>query len=124
MKLFRRNQQTDIPADLEPYVARDWRLWVRRLVGIIALLALCALIVWAGVKVFRSVTEDEPATTTQKADDQSDKQQKATDSTKKTDSKSQTTQTTPKATTSQPTTMPKTGDDVMTQPATLPSTGG
>lgn len=122
MKLFRRNQQSDIPADLEPYVASDWRVWVRRVVGVIALVLLCGLIIWAGVKVYRSVTDDEPTTTTQKADTTNGSQKKPADTTPETDKKSPAAQSTPAP--SQAPTMPKTGDDTTTQPATLPSTGG
>jgi preprotein translocase subunit Sec61beta len=67
MKLFRRkNSDTNqVPAGLESYYDQQsgWKLWVRRIVGIVAIIVLLALLFWAGRWVYNSVTGsgDEPS---------------------------------------------------------------
>lgn len=125
MKLFNRNQNSTVPADLEAYTAdrNDWRAWVRRIVVLAILIGIVVAIVYAGVKVFQNVTRDEPV---KKPIDQAAREEKKPNNTKAP------AQPAPSQNTSNPAaggtqatpTMPKTGDDAPSQPAVLPSTGG
>lgn len=69
MKFFKRKTDTNNPTtELEPYYEQSgWKLWVRRAVGVLALLILLGLIIWAAMWVYGSVTndnvEEEPAIT-------------------------------------------------------------
>lgn len=134
MAVFNRRQNSNVPEDLEAYTAgrRDWKAWVRAAVAIAILVVLVAGVIWAGVKVYQNVTDDE--TTNQPIDEttKEDKNTNPSDSNKKSDTtKDTSTQSAPNTgssttdTTPKPAAIPKTGDDAVTpQPATLPSTGG
>jgi cytoskeletal protein RodZ len=130
MKLFSRDKNQNVPADLEPYMTgvNNWRMWVRRIVAIVVLIVLVAAVVWAGVKVYSSVVDDNTEMTKpigQAAKGQEKKQ--------KSDSKVPAKNTNgaapePKRDQAAPATigtpLPKTGDDHTTQPVVLPATGG
>lgn len=127
MKLFNRNQNNNVPADLEAYAAdqNDWRAWVRRIVVIVILVAIIAAVIWAGIKVHQNVTRDEPVN---KPIDQTVKEEKKADEAETAPSQptkpTQNTQAPAASDTQTTPTMPKTGDDTTSQPAVLPSTGG
>lgn len=87
---FGRKTSEDQIAGLESYYAQPggWRLWVRRLVGVLAALVLLFAFVWAGAWVYRSVanTGDETATkSTNQTDTSKEEKDSSSDSTPATD---------------------------------------
>lgn len=62
MPLFRRKKEA-VPAELEPFYEKEptWRIWLRRVVALLVLIALIAAIVWAAVTVYRQVTNQDVA---------------------------------------------------------------
>lgn len=71
MKFLRRNTDTtNVPPELESYYDQGgWKLWVRRIVGVLALLAILAAIVWAAIWVFNAIAgnDDEAVQETETA---------------------------------------------------------
>lgn len=55
----RKTDNSDI-AGLDGYYDQPggWRLWVRRIIGVLAILALLAAFIWAATWVYGSVTDD------------------------------------------------------------------
>lgn len=62
MPLFRRRKEA-VPAELEPFYEKEptWRIWLRRIVAVLVLIALIAAIIWAAVTVYRQVTNQDVA---------------------------------------------------------------
>lgn len=61
MKLFRRSDTNEtVPPELEQYYDEQprWKLWVRRIVGVIVLLLIVFAIGWAAWAVYNRVTDD------------------------------------------------------------------
>lgn len=125
VKLFRRTNQSTVPADLEQYTrSENWRTWASRVLTFAVIVLLVGSVVWAGVQVYHNVTDDGPADNSKQTTVKEEAKQKSQSTSSKASDASDNTQQKSQATPSQPTTMPKTGDDVTAQPATLPSTGG
>ena len=62
MRWFRRSDTGDkVPAELEPYYENrgGWRLWVRRIVALVVLLALLFLLAWGVRGLYNRVTGDD-----------------------------------------------------------------
>lgn len=66
MKLPGRNtDDSDVPPELKPYYEQNgWRMWLRRVVGVVLLLAIAAAMVWAAVWVFGAITGDNSTDST------------------------------------------------------------
>lgn len=75
MALFRRKTDSTQTPGLENYYEQPsgWRLWVRRIVGVVAVLLLIALLIWAASWVYGSVTDDgaQDTNTTEEAEQDS-----------------------------------------------------
>lgn len=144
MAIFNRRNDNQVPSELEPYYdGPKWRVWVRRAVYVILVLAVLFGIFLLGRAVYRGVTNndsDNDTAQTQEQRDNNDTQnteEKATqsnnDSQDQSSSQNNSGQSgstgTPDgqggASTTTPNTIPRTGDDPTDQPpAALPATGG
>lgn len=139
VKLFRRRDQNEqIPAELEQYYERDgWRKWVRRAVILLVVLAIIFGVFLLARAVYRNVTDDGVDNAGSSLEDRSKKSNNE-DKNNKSQSGNENQSSQGSDSSKSPTVVPRTGDDPsdaplpstgdnptdQPAPATLPSTGG
>lgn len=144
MKLFNRKPKTtQIPTELEPYYSNQsgWRVWARRVLTVIVIIAVLFALVWAARAVYRQITDNDTGTSnetsqTERDKSKSDNADSNSDDTARDKNSSQTegessaggaSESTNEGQDSGSSNMPRTGDDPTDEPApqtVLPATGG